>query len=171
MGRPAINLLGQRFGRLLVIKRIEDNPEGRSGKHARWLCKCDCGKFAVETSSILKAGEIKSCGCFLVEKHLTHGKTGTRLYNVWNTIKQRCLNPNNCSYKWYGARGITVCKEWLENYELFEKWALENGYKPEAARGETTIDRIDVDGNYEPSNCRWVTMQEQMKNRRIKKCS
>lgn len=164
MGRKAVDLKGKRFGKLLVIERYQ--YEGGAGKHAKWLCSCDCGKNVVVLSSTLISGDQTSCGCKLVELHLTHGKTGTRLYGVWNCMKQRCHNKNNHNYKEYGARGISVCKEWRDSYEVFEEWALRNGYDPNAKRGETTLDRIDNDGNYEPSNCRWVNMTTQCSNRR-----
>lgn len=103
-------------------------------------------------------------------KILTYGdrskRYNERLYNVWNSMKSRCYNPNVASYKNYGGRGIEVCDEWAHNFPTFQKWAIENGYDPDAPYGECTIDRIDVNGNYEPSNCRWVSMDVQRYNKR-----
>lgn len=93
-----------------------------------------------------------------------HGGNGTRLHNVWIMMKQRCNNPKTFEYHRYGGRGIKVCEEWL-SFAVFRDWAMANGYDPNAPRGKCTLDRIDNDGNYEPSNCRWVDMKEQMKNR------
>jgi hypothetical protein len=102
-----------------------------------------------------------SCGCLRkAGSHRTHNLSDTRLYRIWGNIKSRCYNTNIRQYKDYGARGITVCNEWLNSFEVFYEWAMANGYSE-----ELTIDRIDVNGNYEPSNCRWITMKEQSKNR------
>lgn len=162
MGRPAIDLKEKRFGKLTVIERTENIPK----HHARWLCRCDCGNKHIVESSSLISGNVTSCGCYLSEAHKTHGKAGSRLYLIWNGIKQRCFNKNTKEYHYYGGRGITMCDEWKNNFESFEKWALSNGYDEHAKRGECTLDRINNDGNYEPLNCRWVTMKEQCKNRR-----
>ena len=157
----ADDLTGKRFGKLTVIKRVHNEKN----KHARWLCKCDCGNEVVVQSQSLKKST-KSCGCLLVELHLTHGQAGTRLYNIWNVMKQRCGNPNNHNYKEYGARGISVCEDWKRSFETFQEWAMKTGYNPDLKRGECTLDRINNDGNYCPENCRWVTMKEQCQNRR-----
>ena len=162
MGRHAVDLLGKRFGKLIVIERMPNVPK----HHARWLCCCDCGNTTVAESHCLQNGSVQSCGCMLSEMHKTHGKTGSRLYNVWNTMKQRCFNDNCKEYKDYGARGISMCDEWHHDFSAFEKWAVDNGYDPDAPRGECTIDRINNDGNYEPSNCRIVSMKVQGNNRR-----
>ena len=161
MGRKAIDLTGQRFGKLTVIKRVENIPR----HHARWLCKCDCVNMHIVESHGLRSGDIKSCGCLLVELHQTHGESKSRLYNVWRAVKQRCSNPNCKEYKWYGARGISVCDEW-KNFENFYKWAIEQGYDSEAKRGEFTIERIDHEGNYEPSNSKWITIKEKSSKKR-----
>ena len=148
-----IDMVGQRFGKLIVVSRAENDKKGQ----ARWLCQCDCGGSTITTRYNLITGQTKSCGCILRSPRTT--ESDSRLSGVHSNMKARCSNPNNTHYKYYGGRGITVCEEW-QHVDKFREWAYNNGYKP-----GLTIDRIDVNGNYEPSNCRWVTMQEQSYNR------
>ena len=159
MGRK-IDLTGQRFGRLFVVEEY-----GRQNGHVTWLCQCDCGKKTITCTGDLRKGKTTSCGCFHNEmvSNLTrsHSKCGTRLYAIYSNMRQRCLNEDNRAYKWYGGRGISICLEWLDSFQKFYEWAIENGYSD-----KLTLDRIDSDGNYEPSNCRWVTIKEQQNNKR-----
>lgn len=158
------SLVGKRFGRLTVIQEIK---EGR--KIVFCLCLCDCGKIKKVRVASIKSGQTKSCGCLVVEKakeiqsrcFYKHGLTKTRIHKIWTQIKQRCFNKKAPFYKNYGGRGICMYAEWKNNFLLFYDWALKNGYQD-----NLTIDRIDVNGNYEPSNCRWITMLEQTKNTR-----
>lgn len=152
-----IDITGQRFGRLTVIKRDEKN-------YKKWICRCDCGNITKTDGYCIRHGQIKSCGCYHRElcgnQHRKHGMVKTRLYHILGKMKQRCYNPQSDNYKWYGGKGVTICKEWLDNPETFIKWALSHGYTD-----NLTIDRIDGNKNYEPSNCRWITIKEQQRNR------
>ena len=164
--KTAEDLTGRRFNHLTVISRFHEN----SKTHARWLCRCDCGNETVVTSDHLKSGNTTSCGCAGYSNlcnNETHGMSGTKIYKVWRNMIQRCENPNTESYKNYGGRGISVCKEWRDDFTAFYNWAVSSGYDPDAPFGKCTIDRIDVNGNYEPSNCRWVDMVVQRHNQRI----
>lgn len=152
--KPIIDLKGKRFGNLIVVEMEEHIV----GKHVTWKCKCDCGNKIIVDGSYLRNGQKTHCGC---NKPFSYRLTHPRLYRIWQNMRERCGNPKNNRYYDYGGRGIKVCTEWQDSFETFCKWALENGYGD-----ELSIDRIDVNGNYEPSNCRWITMFDQMGNTR-----
>lgn len=161
------NLIGQKFGRLTVIEHVKFvNGKRFSG----WKCKCDCGNITFQHTHQLKHGLVKSCGCYSKDRlhniHIAekHGCSNTRLYITWRNMRDRCHNKKNKRYSSYGGRGIRVCEEWNSSFSKFKEWALSNGYTD-----ELTIDRIDVDGNYCPENCRFVTRAENNRNRRCVK--
>lgn len=169
------DLTGRKFERLTVIKRVDDAVIPSSGKKVhRYLCKCDCGAEKIIRKCHLTHGSIRSCGCLqretlgnLRRKHGFSHKE--RLYSVWLDMKERCRNKNNNHYMSYGGRGIKVCEEWNNDYLSFRNWCLSNGYKEDikaSGRNNLTIDRIDVDGNYEPDNCRFITNKENCLNKR-----
>lgn len=158
------DLTGQRFGRLVVVKRSDNDYISPKGRHVVvWECICDCGNRITTNGDSLKQGRTKSCGCLSMEypHRITHGCYKTKLYQTYRNMIQRCENPHNTDYRYYGGRGIGVCSEWRNNFESFQKWAYENGYDP-----NLSIDRIDVNGNYKPSNCRWVDNSIQANNKR-----
>lgn len=154
-------LAGKRFGRLTVIAKAGKAKWG----NLTWQCSCDCGNTVTVAGGKLKDGHTRSCGCLARDLHVAqlekHGYTTggrPRTFTIWSGMKARCLNPRSVSYGNYGARGISICDEWL-SFKAFHEWAIANGY----ADG-LQLDRIDNDGDYCPSNCRWATRAENMRN-------
>ena len=154
-----IDLTGQKFGRWQVVCK--------SKKYGYFDCICDCGTTRSVNAYSLLHGKTKSCGCYMKEQvsksSTKHGDSSTRLHRIWRCMLSRCETKSQSVYRHYGGRGIKVCDEW-HNYLSFRQWAIENNYTD-----ALTLDRINVDGNYTPSNCRWVTMKEQANNTRANK--
>lgn len=161
------DLTGQRFGNLTAVEHVGSDKH----RNALWRCVCDCGREHVVASRALVNGHVKTCGCFKSGKFRNrqgqehHGGSGERLYGVWIGMLNRCYDKNVRCYPSYGGRGIRVCDEWFNSYAAFREWANANGYDPSQSGRECSLDRINVDGDYEPSNCRFVSMNKQMLNR------
>lgn len=159
------NLTGKKFARLTVLSFHHKDKK----YNTYWLCQCECGNIRVVRATHLKNGEIKSCGCYIKELVTKRNKENTRydglsnhrLYSIWKLMIGRCYNPKINGYNNYGGRGIIICQNWLENYLNFYNWAISNGYK-----NGLSIERIDVNGNYEPNNCKWITLKQQYYNKR-----
>lgn len=150
-----IDLTGRRFGRLVVIRRSDTSP-----KH--WVCRCDCGDEGDRFGPGLRGGKTVSCGCLRAARignlRRKHGKSDSRAYKVWQDMRRRCRDPRRKAYKHYGGRGIAVCARW----QSFADFLADMGEPGDGM----SLDRIDVNGNYEPGNCRWVTLADQKRNKR-----
>ena len=161
----AKNLVGDRFGRVVVLERAGADKHNR----ALWLCQCDCGNTCIVATNRLTNGTTKSCGCYAKElfqensKKPVHGMYKSRPFSIWHSMKQRCLNPNCEQFEYYGGKGVKVCEKWMTFTGFWED--MKNGYSD-----ELTLDRIDGNGNYERSNCRWATRQEQSENKSSNVC-
>ena len=157
-----LDLLNQKFGRSSIVARADNSATGQ----ARWLCRCECGIEKVMDSILLRSGRSKSCGCLkrdmLRKSDLKHGHAPlsgvSPTYNSWSGMVARCTNPNHTTYRLYGGRGVRVCERWLN----FANFLEDMGDKPSG----TSLDRIDTNGNYEHSNCRWTDAKEQARNKR-----
>lgn len=165
--RKVIDLTGKQYGRLTVIKHIGKDKHN----NAIWQCTCSCGNIINIRGATLRRGKANSCGCLhkeltkqLAKNNIIHNMSNTRLYRIWQGMKSRCYYKQNNRYKYYGANGIKVCDKWLNNFQAFYDWGMSNGYKD-----DLTIDRIDVNDDYKPCNCRWVTKSEQQRNKRNNK--
>lgn len=158
---PKLQIQGMRFGRWLVIEPA-GNVKGRG--EALWLCRCDCGTERNVVAGSLNSGASKSCGCLAAEavrlSKTKHGMSGTRLHSIWKNMRRRCLIATTPRFSDYGGRGISICAEWSD-FSVFHSWATKFGYAD-----DLTLERVDVDGNYEPTNCTWVTRAEQSSNQR-----
>ena len=158
--KKTVDLTEKRFGKLVARRRSHKNKKNKW----YWICDCDCGESTIVAEADLNAGKCKSCGCLKQEKFLeritTHNKSNTRLHGIWGSMKQRCYNPNANGYENYGGRGIAICDDWVNNFQEFYDWSINNGYSD-----ELSLDRIDVNGNYEPSNCRWADEHTQANNK------
>lgn len=158
--------IGEKIGRYTILEEL---PLIFTGSRNRkyYLAECECGVKKKVRSDGLLSGHVVSCGCYNREisrnqkVNITHGGCGTRLYGIWKQIRGRCNAPSNERYFDYGGRGILLCTEWKESFESFRDWSLANGYSE-----ELSIDRINVNGNYEPGNCRWATDEMQANNKR-----
>lgn len=154
------DLTGKQFGDLTVTGDFVRDKYGRR----RWVCRCKCGSVTSALTNDLTSGRTKSCGCFRksasAKRKLTHGGYGTRLYTIWKGMKERCFNQSYRDYPHYGGRGIIVCNEWASDFAAFREWAVKNGYAE-----NLTIERLDVNGSYEPGNCIWITISDQQKNK------
>lgn len=144
---------GERFGRWTLLSRAEDGPHS----FKRWLCRCDCGTERVVYQNILRSGGSRCCGC---RGNVTHGMSQAEEYGIWQSIKTRCLNPNDHGFHYYGGRGITICDEWRDSFQAFFDHV---GPRPSPLH---SIDRKDNNGNYEPGNVWWATFTEQNRNNR-----
>lgn len=156
-------IVGKKFGRLLVTGYVP----GSAGNKPRAICKCDCGNIKIINSCNIKRGLTQSCGCLhkekTIEASITHNMSATCEYNIWCKMKDRCLNPKRAVYKNYGGRGITICASWLDEEYGFLNFFRDMGKRPSK---NLSLDRINNDGNYEPSNCRWATAKQQANNKR-----
>jgi hypothetical protein len=163
VSRPLIDRTGHRVGRLAVLSRADDQVTAGDKRYVRWLCRCDCGAEVKVMSGHLNEANTTSCGCalrdILIDRNAKHGGTGTPEHEVWRGIKERCSDQKSAAFKDYGGRGITLCERW-QDFQLF---LADMGPRPSA---DHSIDREDVNGHYEPGNCRWATPTEQSRNRR-----
>lgn len=155
------DLSNMKFGMLTVSDRYEVRKRSNGKSYTYWLCKCECGRKLWVRGVNLSSGNTKGCGH---HRPSYNGNTKKRLYTIYNNMKQRCYNPRNTNYKYYGGKGITICDEWMgqDGFSVFENWALDNGYSD-----ELTIDRVNFNLGYTPDNCRWVDMKSQVRNRSI----
>lgn len=158
------DITNMKFGKLTAIKlhhqkQCFDKNGKKNGTNHYWLCKCDCGNECIVNKYHLLYRRTTSCGCLHRGKTI-HNLSNSRIYKIWGDMKNRCSNKNNTAFKFYGERGITVCNEW-QDFKNFYDWSINNGYND-----NLTIDRINVNGNYEPNNCRWVDINFQQKNKR-----
>lgn len=158
-----VDITGEKFGRLTVIKRngVHKFPSGQT--RPIWLCRCDCGKEINVLARNLITGNTTSCGCVAIELRTVHDKWGTKVYKVWDNMKSRCTNPKSTGFENWGGRGIKVCDEWVHSFDAFYDYVSKLPHFGESGR---SLDRIDNDGNYEPNNVRWATRKEQNTNKR-----